>query len=73
MPRQAEVRVDGRRVKSDKITLPWQDRSHKVQISAPGFVPLSLATPATESRVFELRMERMAAGAQAPEAGDAVA
>jgi serine/threonine-protein kinase len=59
VPAHAEVRVDGRRVKADKITLPWGDRAHKLQIVAPGFVPLNLATPATESRVFELRMERL--------------
>jgi hypothetical protein len=59
VPANAEVRVDGRHVKADKITLPWGDRAHKLQIVAPGFVPLNLATPATESRVFELRMERL--------------
>jgi hypothetical protein len=59
MPKNALVRVDGKKVK-DKIMLPWQEKmQHKVQITAPGFVPLDMATPATESRVFELRMEHV--------------
>jgi serine/threonine-protein kinase len=59
VPKNAEIRVDDRRVKGDKVTLPWQERAHRVHVMAPGYVPLVLTPPSTESRVFELHMERV--------------
>jgi serine/threonine protein kinase len=59
VPKNAEIRVDDRRVKGDKLTLPWQERARRVHVSAVGYVPLILTPPSTESRVFELHMERV--------------
>jgi hypothetical protein len=59
VPKNAEIRVDNRKVKAGHITMPWQDKTqHKVTIHAPGYVPLTLSAPSTENRVFELRMEK---------------
>jgi serine/threonine protein kinase len=61
VPKNAEIRVDDRRVKAQKIALPWQDKTtRKVAVSAPGYVPLMLTAESTENRVFELRMEKVA-------------
>jgi hypothetical protein len=59
VPKNAEIRVDDRKLKAEKISLPWTEQTRRVHVSAPGYLPLSLTPPSTESRVFELRMERM--------------
>ena len=58
VPKSAEIRVDDHRLKAVKVSLPWQDRARRVFVSAPGYLPMSLSAPSTESRVFELHMER---------------
>ena len=59
VPKNAEIRVDDRRIRGGRITLPWKDVARRVRVSAPGYEPLSLSAPSTESRVFELRMDRL--------------
>jgi serine/threonine protein kinase len=66
VPKNAEIRVDDRRVKAQKITLPWQDKTRKVMVSAPGYVPITMPADSTESRGFELRMEKLTPARKQP-------
>jgi serine/threonine-protein kinase len=57
VPKRAEVRVDDRHV-SGQVKLKWQDKPRRVRVTAPGYLPITMMAPSTESRVFELHMER---------------
>jgi hypothetical protein len=58
-PKSALVTVDDRRVPGRSISLPWQKAPRHVRLTAPGFEPISTMVPSTQSRTFEMHMQRV--------------
>ncbi len=58
-PRGAEVLVDDKKVEGNKLTLPYQSRSHHVLVRAAGYHTITTSAPSTANRTFELRMDRI--------------
>jgi serine/threonine protein kinase len=58
-PRGAEILVDDKKVEANHLTLHYDRHPHNVIVRAPGYHTLSLASPSTANRTFELRMDRI--------------
>jgi serine/threonine-protein kinase len=58
-PRGAEILVDDKKVEGTHLTLPYQTQLHHVVVRAPGYHTLTMNTPSTANRTFELRMDRI--------------
>jgi serine/threonine-protein kinase len=59
VPKNALVTVDDRRVVRSSISLPWKRVERRVHVTAVGYAPIAMTVPSTQSRTFELHMEKL--------------